>query len=248
MTRKPDITRRDFLNGMALSLVAGGTVSPLELMAMSRNAAGYPPALAGLRGSHPGSFEVAHALAVLHEVVGQVFGHAFGQCRHKRAKPVVGDFAHFVQQVVVEHGGVTRVTADWSGGVSKNPLLFVKFKGGAKGDMVKVTWTDNQGGSDSATAGAAGGHSAAGRALPAQVAPCLPEAHPGAVGQGAGAMPELPLARQYPRTGKYHRIWLHSLSWRFDPGISSTRLVPPRGIGRQSRERTAKRWAQSGRD
>ena len=67
----------------------------------------------------------------------------------KTGKPIP---AHFVQQVVVEHGGKTRVTADWSGGVSKNPLLFVKFKGGAKGDMVKVAWTDNQGGSDSAEA------------------------------------------------------------------------------------------------
>jgi sulfur-oxidizing protein SoxZ len=64
----------------------------------------------------------------------------------KTGKPIP---AHFVQQVVVEHGGKTRVTADWSGGVSKNPLLFVKFKGAAKGDMVKVTWTDNQGGTDS---------------------------------------------------------------------------------------------------
>lgn len=63
MTNKPDITRRDFLNGMALSLTAGGTLSPLELMAMSRSPAAYPPALSGLRGSHPGSFEVAHAVA-----------------------------------------------------------------------------------------------------------------------------------------------------------------------------------------
>ena len=67
----------------------------------------------------------------------------------KTGKPIP---AHFVQQVVVEHGGKTRVIADWSGGVSKNPLLFVKFKGGAKGDMVKVAWTDNQGGTDSAEA------------------------------------------------------------------------------------------------
>ncbi len=64
----------------------------------------------------------------------------------KTGKPIP---AHFVQEVVVEHGGKARVTADWSGGVSKNPLLFVKFKGGAKGDMVKVSWTDNQGGTDS---------------------------------------------------------------------------------------------------
>jgi sulfur-oxidizing protein SoxZ len=71
-----------------------------------------------------------------------------GQRKDKKTgKPIP---AHFVQQVIVEHGGKTRVSADWSGGVSKNPLLFVKFKGGAKGEMVKVSWTDNQGGSDSA--------------------------------------------------------------------------------------------------
>jgi sulfur-oxidizing protein SoxZ len=73
-----------------------------------------------------------------------------GQRKDKKTgKPIP---AHFVQNITVEHGGKTRVSADWSGGVSKNPLLFVKFKGGAKGDMVKVAWTDNQGGSDSAEA------------------------------------------------------------------------------------------------
>ena len=30
----------------------------------------YPPALTGLRGSHPGSFEVAHELAREHKVFG----------------------------------------------------------------------------------------------------------------------------------------------------------------------------------
>jgi sulfur-oxidizing protein SoxZ len=73
-----------------------------------------------------------------------------GQRKDKKTgKPIP---AHFVQNITVEHGGKTRVSADWSGGVSKNPLLFVKFKGGAKGEMVKVAWTDNQGGSDSAEA------------------------------------------------------------------------------------------------
>ena len=73
-----------------------------------------------------------------------------GQRKDKKTgKPIP---AHFVQQITVEHGGKSRVSADWSGGVSKNPLIFVKFKGGAKGDMIKVSWTDNQGGSDSAEA------------------------------------------------------------------------------------------------
>ena len=69
MNKKPEITRRDFINGFALSLAAGTTLSPLELLAMTDEAVGrrmacvYPPALTGMRGDHPGSFEVAHALA-----------------------------------------------------------------------------------------------------------------------------------------------------------------------------------------
>lgn len=70
MTR--DITRRDFLNGAALALAAGATLSPRDLLALEEGAAPlpgpsgkdyYPPTLTGMRGSHDGSFEVAHALA-----------------------------------------------------------------------------------------------------------------------------------------------------------------------------------------
>ena len=55
---KLEITRRDFLNGVALGVAAG--LSPLELLAKDGR---YPPGLTGLRGSHPGSFEIAHALS-----------------------------------------------------------------------------------------------------------------------------------------------------------------------------------------
>lgn len=57
--------------------------------------------------------------------------------------------AHFIQEVVVAHGDKTVMTASWSGGVSKDPYLSFKFKGGNKGDTIKLSWTDNQGGSDS---------------------------------------------------------------------------------------------------
>jgi len=53
---------------------------------------------------------------------------------------------HFIQEVIFEHGGQQVMSALLSGGVSKNPFLAFKFKGGADGDMVKLTWTDNQGG------------------------------------------------------------------------------------------------------
>lgn len=65
MPDKLNISRRDFLNGVALSLAAGTTLSPLEILAAAE-ARGlyYPPALTGLRGSHQGSFEVMHGLAM----------------------------------------------------------------------------------------------------------------------------------------------------------------------------------------
>lgn len=59
------ITRRDFLNGVAIT--AGAAMLPSQLFAfesgLKQNSADYyPPALTGLRGSHPGSFDAAHAL------------------------------------------------------------------------------------------------------------------------------------------------------------------------------------------
>ncbi len=68
------ITRRDFLNGVALA-VGGAGISPLWEAVLLEAGAGdppasmqttgrsvYPPALTGLRGSHAGSFETFHAL------------------------------------------------------------------------------------------------------------------------------------------------------------------------------------------
>ena len=63
---KANITRRDFLNGVALGAVATAA-APFSALAMGPTQATsgsyYPPLLNGMRGSHKGSFEVAHALA-----------------------------------------------------------------------------------------------------------------------------------------------------------------------------------------
>ncbi|MGZ9737242.1 NAD(P)-binding protein [Pseudomonas sp. GNP012] len=55
-----DITRRDFLNGVAVTIAAGMT--PLQLLQAAPDGRYYPPALTGLRGSHVGSFEMAHQM------------------------------------------------------------------------------------------------------------------------------------------------------------------------------------------
>jgi spermidine dehydrogenase len=65
-----EITRRDFLNGCAVAAGASLLASSpawLEAMAASQDApekdpSYYPPAKTGMRGSHDGSWEVAHAM------------------------------------------------------------------------------------------------------------------------------------------------------------------------------------------
>ena len=65
---KGTLSRRDFIGGIALG-AAALKMSPMEAVAkglLPATALGpdyYPPALTGMRGSHPGSFEIAHALA-----------------------------------------------------------------------------------------------------------------------------------------------------------------------------------------
>ncbi|HXJ89553.1 MAG TPA: FAD/NAD(P)-binding protein [Candidatus Binatia bacterium] len=58
------ITRRDFINGVAIT--AGAAMMPWHLMGTDvdpeKSGNYYPPALTGLRGSHPGSFETAHSI------------------------------------------------------------------------------------------------------------------------------------------------------------------------------------------
>ena len=69
------VTRRDFLNGVAIG--AGGLLlqgysgtgaraaqSRPTALSDSLSASYYPPTLTGMRGSHEGSFEVAHALGL----------------------------------------------------------------------------------------------------------------------------------------------------------------------------------------
>jgi sulfur-oxidizing protein SoxZ len=60
--------------------------------------------------------------------------------------------AHFIQEVTVEHGGKAVFVANWGPAVSKDPYLKFAFKGGKKGDELKISWTDNKGASDSTTA------------------------------------------------------------------------------------------------
>lgn len=60
--------------------------------------------------------------------------------------------AHYIKHVTCTVGGKTVVDAQWGGGISKNPYLALKVKGANSGDAVTVSWVDNKGEKESASA------------------------------------------------------------------------------------------------
>lgn len=63
-----------------------------------------------------------------------------GQRKDSQGKTIP---AWFIQTVKVTHADKVVLAAQWGTAVAKNPFLSFKFKGGAKGDKVVITWTDN---------------------------------------------------------------------------------------------------------
>ncbi len=53
--------------------------------------------------------------------------------------------AHFISEVTATSAGKPVLQCRFSQSVSQNPYLAFKFKGGAKGDKVQVSWVDNTG-------------------------------------------------------------------------------------------------------
>lgn len=59
---------------------------------------------------------------------------------------------HHIEVVDFEHDGKKVFTALWGPAVSKDPYLKFSFKGGKKGDDLKVSWVDNEGSRDAIVA------------------------------------------------------------------------------------------------
>ena len=77
-------------------------------------------------------------------VVRVLMGHEMetGQRKDAAGKTIP---AWHIQTVTATYNGKTVLEAQWGPAVSKNPFLSFKFKGGAKGEKVQITWIDNHG-------------------------------------------------------------------------------------------------------
>ena len=64
-----------------------------------------------------------------------------------------GEFipAHFIQELTFEYDGRKVFVANWGTAVSKDPYVKFSFKGGTKGNDLKVSWIDNKGETDTTT-------------------------------------------------------------------------------------------------
>ena len=59
---------------------------------------------------------------------------------------------HFIQRLTFEYDGKPVFIADWGTAVSKDPYVKFSFKGGKKGDEIKIGWLDNTGATDATSA------------------------------------------------------------------------------------------------
>ena len=53
--------------------------------------------------------------------------------------------AWFITDLTAKHNDKVVLTSEFGTSISKNPFLAFRFKGGAKGDKIVVSWKDNKG-------------------------------------------------------------------------------------------------------
>lgn len=56
--------------------------------------------------------------------------------------------AHFIEEVVCEHGGEVVFSAAWGQAVSMNPFMQFSLGGAKTGDALTIRWRDNRGATD----------------------------------------------------------------------------------------------------
>lgn len=59
---------------------------------------------------------------------------------------------HYIKEVTCTYQGEEIMMAEWGPTISKNPFLSFTFTGGAAGEKIELTWLDNKGEGETASA------------------------------------------------------------------------------------------------
>jgi sulfur-oxidizing protein SoxZ len=91
-----------------------------------------------------------------HEIDGQllvksIINHPMETGRRKIQKTGKKIPPHFIKEVIVSRNRKTVMEVFWGKSISRNPYLSFQIPG-HKGDTITISWLDNRGNSDSATA------------------------------------------------------------------------------------------------
>lgn len=65
-----------------------------------------------------------------------------GRRKDEAGKPIP---AWFITEIKAQHNGRTVLEGQFGTSVSKNPYLIFRFRGGAPGDKIAISWVDNRG-------------------------------------------------------------------------------------------------------
>jgi sulfur-oxidizing protein SoxZ len=60
--------------------------------------------------------------------------------------------SHYIKEVTCSYQGEPVLKTEWGPTISRNPFLSFTFTGGAPGEEVELSWEDNKGNSESASA------------------------------------------------------------------------------------------------
>ena len=72
----------------------------------------------------------------------------------RRKDKVSGELvpSHYIREFTCTYQGEPVLTSEWGPTISMNPFLSFTFTGGAPGEQIEISWKDNTGDSDSASA------------------------------------------------------------------------------------------------
>jgi sulfur-oxidizing protein SoxZ len=84
-------------------------------------------------------------------IVKSIINHPMETGQRKIKKTGKKVASHFIKEVIVSRNRKIVMEAFWGKSISRNPFLSFQIPG-RKGDLITISWLDNRGNSDSATA------------------------------------------------------------------------------------------------